>query len=232
MPFGSVKKHYIIKSILIFTFLLAILLSQYLWDISSYLNQAHISQWLADAGSFAPLLYVLIMIIVAMSPFPNMPMDIAAGAFFGPLLGTVYSVTGTLGGAVISFSIARLLGRDLIERFLGGHINFCTVCSDRLLTKIVLFSRLLPIFSIDIISYGAGLTKMSLKRFSLATVLGLIPLAFIYNYFGSVLLIKKGVTITFGLLLVVLFFLIPRWIERYDLFSLRMIFEHHNRKPQ
>jgi uncharacterized membrane protein YdjX (TVP38/TMEM64 family) len=221
-----VKRRYIIKAILIVFFLSTVILLEYRWHISSYLDQAHINHLLAQSGPLAPLVYVSIMILVAMSPFPNMPMDIAAGAFFGPFQGALYSVAGTLGGALIGFTISRILGREMIERFLGGHINFCIECSDILLTRIVFVSRLFPVFSIDIVSYGAGLTKMSIKRFALATFLGLMPLAFFYNYFGSVLVVRKGFTITLGIVLVVLFFLIPKWIERHDIFSLRSNFRH------
>jgi uncharacterized membrane protein YdjX (TVP38/TMEM64 family) len=166
------------------------------------------------------------VLAVVISPIPSLPLDIAAGAFFGPFLGTIYSVIGALGGAVVSFMISRFIGREFIERFLGGHINFCTECSDELLTKIVFFSRLLPVVSFDVISYGAGLTKMSLKKFSMATALGMIPLTFVYNYFGSVLVIGKVLTIFLGLIMVILFFMIPRWIERHNLFSLRRLFQH------
>ncbi len=53
---------------------------------------------------------------VVVSPIPSLPLDIAAGSFFGPLLGTLYAATGALAGAVLSFLIARLLGR-WIERY-------------------------------------------------------------------------------------------------------------------
>jgi uncharacterized membrane protein YdjX (TVP38/TMEM64 family) len=163
---------------------------------------------------------------VLITPIPSLPLDVAAGEFFGPFWGTLYSSIGALGGAVISFAIARFLGREFIERFLGGHINFCRICSDKLLTKIVFFSRLLPVVSFDIISYGAGLTKMSLRNFSLATFLGMLPLTFLYNTFGSVLVVGKWLTIILGLILVVLFFLIPEWIEKKDLFSMGKVFRH------
>jgi uncharacterized membrane protein YdjX (TVP38/TMEM64 family) len=68
-----------------------------------------------------------------------------------------------LGGAVAAFLIARYYGREFMARFLSGHINFCTQCSDLLLTKIIFASRLLPIVSFSIVSYGAGLTKMSVR---------------------------------------------------------------------
>lgn len=226
------KRPRLTKALLLFAFILTVLLTERLWNVSSYLNPENIRRLLDTGGVYAPLIYIGMMVLVAMSPFPNMPMDIAAGAFFGPFWGAVYSLTGTLIGAVTGFTISRLLGRELIERYLGGHFNFCTACSDRLLTKVVFLSRLLPIFSIDIVSYGAGLTKMSLKRFALATFFGMMPLAFVYNYFGSLLFVRKGVTVALGLVVVALFFIIPRWIERKNIFSMRKMFEHLDKRPE
>ena len=74
--------------------------------------------------------------------------------------------------------------------------------------------------SFDVVSYGAGLTKMSLMRFSIATFLGMLPLTFVYNYFGSVLIFHKGWALVFGLLMVLLFFGLPRFIEKKNLFPL------------
>ena len=220
------------KSTLFLVLALFFLFAYFVFDIASYFDPEKIKNWLTGAGSFAPVVHMLIMALaVVVSPIPSLPLDIAAGAFFGPFLGTIYSSVGALGGAILSFMIGRLLGRELIERFLGGHINFCTACSNKLLTKIVFFSRLVPIVSFDVVSYGAGLTKMSIKSFCLATFFGMLPLTFIYNYFGSVFVFGKGLTIILGLILVLLFFLIPRWIERNDLLSMRHLFQH-TEKPQ
>jgi uncharacterized membrane protein YdjX (TVP38/TMEM64 family) len=89
---------------------------------------------------------------IVIRPNPSLPLEIATGAFFGPIWGTLYASVETLVGAMISFLVAHALGRDLIVRFLGGHINFCTEYSERLFIKIVFLSRLLPMFSTDIVS--------------------------------------------------------------------------------
>jgi uncharacterized membrane protein YdjX (TVP38/TMEM64 family) len=81
---------------------------------------------------------------------------------------------------MISFGVARLLGRELIERFLSGHINFCGECSDKLITKAVFASRLMPAVSFDVVSYGAGLTKISLRKFAVATFVGMLPPTLVY----------------------------------------------------
>jgi uncharacterized membrane protein YdjX (TVP38/TMEM64 family) len=205
--------------------------SQIFLDIESYINTDLIKEFLSSSGGFAPLIYMIAMAsAIIISPIPSLPLNIAAGALFGPFLGTVYSVIGALGGAVVSFVIARRLGRQVIERFTKGHVDFCTDCSDRLLTKIVFLSRLLPFISFDVVSYGAGLTKMSLRKFAVATFLGMIPLTFIYNYFGSVLVFSKGLTLILGFLLVMLFFLIPIWLERKKMLGKFAVVHQNDKK--
>ncbi len=206
--------HRYIKGLIILVLVSAFVSAQYMWELSSYFHPEAIRGWLEGAGVWAPLIYMGIMAVaVIFSPIPSLPLDIAAGSFFGPFPGTLYSVAGALGGAVVSFLIARFLGRELIERFLGGHVNFCSSCSDRLLTKIVFLSRLLPVVSFDVISYGAGLTKMSLGKFTLATFLGMVPLTFLYNYSGSVFVFGSGLTAVLGMVMVILFFILPKWME-------------------
>lgn len=128
---------------------------------------------------------------------------------------------GGLLGALASFMIARFVGRGFLERFLGGHVNFCTECSDKLVGRVVFFSRLVPFISFDVVSYGAGLTKMSLGRFALATGMGMAPATFVYTYFGSVVSVSPGVAVAAGIVLVVFFFLIPRWIEKHGFLDLK-----------
>jgi uncharacterized membrane protein YdjX (TVP38/TMEM64 family) len=223
----KVNRSIIIKVALGSSLILFLLLVEYFWDLFSSFRPNRIQGILGGAGALAPFLYMIIMAAaVIVSPIPSVPLDVAAGIFFGPLMGTVYSAIGALGGAVISFLIARFLGREVIERFLGGHINFCQRCSDRLLMKVIVLSRLLPIVSFDVVSYGAGLTKMSLKTFSVATFLGMLPLTFVYNYFGSVVTVGRGLALMLGLIMVFFFFAFPVLIERYDLFSMRKFFHH------
>jgi len=208
------KESYLLKSLLFIVLVVAIIMSLFVWDLPSFFRPENIQSRLESAGVFAPIFYMLLMAFaVVISPIPSLPLDIAAGAYFGTIMGTVYSVIGALTGAVISFMISRFLGREFIERFLGGHVNFCTSCSDKVLTKIVFISRLLPVVSFDIVSYGAGLTKMSLKKFSIATCLGMMPLTFLYNYSGSMLVFGKGLTFVLGIVMVALFFLLPKWME-------------------
>lgn len=49
----------------------------------------------------------------------------------------------------------------------------------------MLFTRLVPIISFDMISYAAGLTPMRFRDFLGATLVGMAPATFLYAYLGE-----------------------------------------------
>ncbi len=201
------------------------------FQLSSLLGPERIDSFLQQSGPLAPAVFILAMATaIVVSPIPTLPLDILAGRMFGPVLGTFYAALGAGLGALASFHIARFLGREFLARFLKGHINFCRRCSDKLLTKVVFLSRLLPFVSFDLVSYGAGLTNMSAWKFGLASFLGMLPLTFLYTSYGAVLLDNRAVAWIGGVGMVALFFLLPRWIERYDLFSMGSLLRHDDEK--
>lgn len=65
----------------------------------------------------------------------------------------------------------------------------------------------MPMISFDIVSYGAGLTKMSLAKFSIATYLGMLPLTYLYVTFGAVVVEGGVISLIAGVAVVFLFFL-------------------------
>ena len=216
-----------LKLAAILALVLLVALVEWQFRLSRAIDPVRVEAWAGEAGAAAPLVFMLTMAAaIVISPIPSLPLDILAGTLFGPVLGTLYAAVGATLGAVASFLIARLLGREVLSRFLSGHINFCRDCSDKLLTRIVLVSRLIPFVSFDIVSYGAGLTALSLWKFAFATFAGMLPLTFLYVSAGSAVLGNRPLTVVGGLLMVALFFLLPRWIERSDPFSMRRHFEH------
>ncbi len=197
------------------------------WDLAERFSPANVAALLESAGWLAPAIFMAVMALaVVVSPIPSLPLDVLAGTVFGPFWGTLWAALGASLGAVASFAISRLVGRDILARYLKGHINFCRDCSDALLTKVVFLSRLIPFVSFDLVSYGAGLTKMSIGRFAVSTFVGTLPLTAIYVAFGASLTANRWVAVGGGVVMVALFFLLPRWIEKRDLFGLRERFRH------
>jgi uncharacterized membrane protein YdjX (TVP38/TMEM64 family) len=185
-------------------------------DIEELLKPDRIANQLRAAGPFGPILFMLVMAIaVVISPIPSLPLDLAAGATFGVTLGTIYAVIGAEIGAILSFLIGRSLGRAALTRILRIDISFCERCSDRHLAIFVFVSRLLPIFSFDLVSYGAGLTNMSLRAFAVATLLGMIVPTFLLTYAGSRVVSGEWVLIVLGFAMVALLLLLPKLVARY-----------------
>jgi uncharacterized membrane protein YdjX (TVP38/TMEM64 family) len=168
---------------------------------------------LGVAGPFA--LIGLMTLAVVVSPIPSLPLDLAAGAAYGPFWGAVYVLIGAEVGAIISFLIGRALGRDVVSRWLKRDVTFCEQCSDHHLLGLMIVARLVPIFSFDIVSYGAGLTKMSLKAFALATFVGMTPPTFALTYLGSAVVTVQWPFILAGGLLVLSFLFLPKWIMKH-----------------
>ncbi len=219
----------ILKAFGLVALVLGLIWAEYRYRISAVVRPDQVEVWLEDTGVAAPIIFALAMAVaVIVSPIPSLPLDVVAGRVFGPLRGALYAVGGATLGACASFLIARFLGREFLARFFKGHVHFCRQCSDRLLSKVVFVSRLIPFVSFDLVSYGAGLTSMSLWKFALATFVGSMPLTLVYTSYGAVVLENRAILWIGGVVTVVLFFLLPRWIERYDLFYMKRYFLHDN----
>jgi len=165
-------------------------------------------------GEFGPLAYIFTRAMTVILLLPSLPLDAVAGARFGVIPGSIYSIVGDESGALISFFLARSLGRDAIARLLRKEITFCDECAERQLVYVVFFARLLPMISFGLISYGAGLTRIPIRAFAIATLLGMIPLTFIVTYLGGHFNFFNGTSLILSAILVASFFLVPIWIRR------------------
>lgn len=93
-----------------------------------------------------------------------------------------------MAGAALCFYIARILGRDAVERITS---KFALESVDGFFEKYgkhtIIICRLLPFVSFDYVSYAAGLTSMNFIPFFIATGIGQLPATIIYSYVGGML---------------------------------------------
>ncbi|WP_290752278.1 TVP38/TMEM64 family protein [Exiguobacterium sp. UBA3968] len=145
-----------------------------------------LSDWVRNQGLTGMLLYVLAYTVRPLVFFPASLLTVFGGYTYGPWLGTLLDVIGAGTGGLLSFWIARLLGRRGVEKLIGkGKLN---VLDERITTNgflVVLIVRLIPLFPFDAISYASGLSKIRFKQFAIANYIGIIPGAFVYNNIGS-----------------------------------------------
>ena len=145
-----------------------------------------LQELVTQLGVWGPVAIVLLMAsAIVWSPIPSAPLALAAGAAYGHTWGTVYILIGAELGAVIAFSIARLLGQDATGKWLGRRPSLGFLGSQNALMAFVFITRLLPFVSFDVVSYAAGLTPLATWRFAIATLAGVAPASFLLAHFGG-----------------------------------------------
>lgn len=148
-----------------------------------------IGDFIARYGIYAALISILLMIMQAIvAPLPAFLITFANANLFGWVLGAILSWSGAMLGAILCFWIARILGRDVVERLTSkAGLEQVDEFFDKYGSHSVLIARLLPFISFDIVSYAAGLTSMRFVPFVIATGIGQLPATIVYSYVGGML---------------------------------------------
>lgn len=165
-----------------------------------------IKSLLVENGFFGPLLLMAVYAVSAIVPVPTASLAAISGAVYGPEKGTVLALGGLWIASTIGFHVARILGAKAIARSKEPWIQHAnTLLTERGFYP-VLLSRLLHV-PFDAVNVGAGLSGMPFRVFSLATVLGSIPSAILFAYFGESLNDPR-LRVLLGLGIVILFILL------------------------
>lgn len=154
-----------------------------LWELFS--DRERIQQTVNDAGFLGPAVFVLLLVIQAVvAPLPAPAVAAAGGYCFGILEGFILTWLGALLGGAGCFMLSRVFGRGVVAATepLSGRLDRYVEAHGALLIFVL---RLIPLVSFDAISYGAGLSNISFKKFLLATALGMAPGTFVFVYLGG-----------------------------------------------
>ncbi len=143
--------------------------------------------WIEGLGVWGPVLYILLYVIFTVCLVPGSPMSIGAGAAFGVGLGTVLGSVAATMGATAAFLVSRYCARGWVERRIRGQPMYGAIdeAVARDGRKIVLLTRLSPVFPFTLLNYAFGLTHVSLRDYVLASWVGMLPATAMYAYFGS-----------------------------------------------
>jgi uncharacterized membrane protein YdjX (TVP38/TMEM64 family) len=123
----------------------------------------------------APLLVSAGIAAAAFLAFPLTLLVVAAILGFGPRAGFFYSLAGAELGAMLTYAVGRVAGRDLVRRFAGKRLNSVSKRLSRrgLLTIVTL--RIVPVAPFSVINLVAGASHIRFRDFALGTLVGLLP---------------------------------------------------------
>ncbi len=165
-----------------------------------------VKDFIASWGAYAAVISFGLMIFQSIAaPLPAFLITFANANLFGWWQGAILSWTSAMAGAALCFYIARVLGRDVAEKFTSkAGLKQVDAFFEKYGKSTILVCRLLPFVSFDLVSYGAGLTSMSFGSFFLATGIGQLPATIVYSYVGGMLtggakLFVTGLMILFAL---------------------------------
>lgn len=170
------------------------------------LDSKSIKNWINSFGALAPVIYIIMFSLVPLTLFPDSILAIAGGMAFGVIQGTIFTIIGALIGGTISFYISRLLGREIVDKIVRGKGKWFEKGIEKKGFLLILTLRLIPLVPFDIISYGAGLSKIKYSDFTFATFIGIIPGVLIFSNLGDKTLNVKSpeFIIAIGLLIALL----------------------------
>lgn len=165
------------------------------------LTHLHLLQdTLCHQGAWGYLVYVALFIIATLCLIPGSLLVIAGGMLFGPLTGSLLSFAAATLASALSFLIARWLGRDLLQRYVGHTAVFQAI--ERGIARsgcdFLILTRLVPLFPYNIQNYAYGLTAIPFWPFTLISAVTTLPGLVIYSVMASELA-REGVTLAFAL---------------------------------
>jgi uncharacterized membrane protein YdjX (TVP38/TMEM64 family) len=143
-------------------------------------------QWIDSLGSVGAIAFIALYIIATVAFLPGSIITLGAGVVFGVVLGSVYVFIGATLGATAAFLVGRYLARGWVSKKIAGNDKFKAIdeAVGKEGFKIVLLTRLSPIFPFNLLNYAFGVTGVSLKDYFLGSV-GMIPGTIMYVYIGS-----------------------------------------------
>ena len=159
--------------------------SLFLLPTQEYLSQ--FLAWVQRIGPWGAVLLGAAYIPAALLFVPGSLLTLGAGFALGVGLGTVAVSIGSTLGASAAFLAGRTLARGFIEAKISHNPRFRAI--DQAVKhegfKIVLLTRLSPVFPFNLLNYAFGLTPVSLRDYFLASWLGMLPGTVMYVYLGS-----------------------------------------------
>ncbi len=143
-------------------------------------------EWIASLGAVGAIAFIGIYIIATIAFLPAFILTLGAGVLFGVWLGSVYVFVGATLGSIAAFLVGRYLVRDWVAQKIANNDKFSAI--DRAVSreglKIVILTRLSPIFPFNLLNYAFGVTGVSLRDYIIGSV-GMIPGTVMFVYIGS-----------------------------------------------
>jgi phosphatidylserine/phosphatidylglycerophosphate/cardiolipin synthase-like enzyme/uncharacterized membrane protein YdjX (TVP38/TMEM64 family) len=133
---------------------------------------------------YGPVLGAAIFTLASLVLLPVMPLTLASGLAFGPVLGFAVAWSGAIVSAALGHLVGQKLWRESVRRLAGDRLN---ALSRRLARRGIVSSalvRIVPVAPFTVVNLVAGASHVRARDFVVGTALGILP--------GTIVLVVAG----------------------------------------
>lgn len=151
----------------------------------NHLSLQQVKAAIESLGVLAPVVFILMCVARGVIFIPCGLLSALGGMLFGPLLGTIFALSGLTAGSVITFFLARGFGKGWAQRILGHKYDEYEGYISKDSFYCIFLMRVVPILPFDAVSCISGMSRARVDKYILATLMGSLPGVFIYVFFGD-----------------------------------------------
>lgn len=178
------KRSTVLRAAALLALVVAVVVAFVFLPVKEYLAQ--FVGWVRGLGYWGPLVFGVVYAVTALV-IPGSVLTLGAGFAFGVVLGTVVVSLSSVTTATMAFWLGHTLARGWVEAKVAANPKFRAI--DQAVAeqgfKIVLLTRLSPVFPFTLLNYAFGLTRVRFRDYLLASWVGMLPGTVLYVYLGS-----------------------------------------------
>jgi uncharacterized membrane protein YdjX (TVP38/TMEM64 family) len=171
----------------------AVVIEAWHGGIAEFLSWSSVARYQGDLLSavaahpiLAPAAYTLVYAVIVAFSIPEAAIVTALGGLlFGALLGGTLAVLGATAGAVALFVVARTAFAATLARRAEALLDRIRPGLHRDGFSYLLALRLIPAVPFWLVNLGAAFCGMRLLPYAAATLIGIIPVTFLFAWIGS-----------------------------------------------
>jgi uncharacterized membrane protein YdjX (TVP38/TMEM64 family) len=153
-------------------------------QLEANLSQKGAAGFMRGFGDWAWLVGIGLIASDIALPVPASAVMAALGIIYGPVIGGVVAASGSMLAGLLGYGICRMISPRTAERLAGAKgFEQAHELFERWGGWLVAGSRWLPVLP-ETISFLAGLTGMSFRRYAVALACGAVPLGFVFATAG------------------------------------------------
>lgn len=174
------------RIILLLVFSCCALVAWHLWKKGLLTPQA-VFGFIVAHPVLAPVLFVCVYVVFTLFLIPSLPLNLGAGLLWGPLLGSLFTLAGSVTGTCTAFLLARTaLGQPLAEHFDNALVRSVQEEIEEKGWRAVAFMCVNPVVPPGPLGCLFGLTSLRLTTYLWATAIFLFPPVLAFATIGHI----------------------------------------------